>query len=72
MSSSTGTRSSIVSQREIAIDTLDYLSALRACLRQAPDVILLGEMRDHETIRTAMTAPRPAICLSPRSTPRGR
>ena len=48
--------SSIVSQREIAIDTEDYLSALRACLRQAPDVILLGEMRDHETIRTAMTA----------------
>jgi twitching motility protein PilT len=47
---------SIVSQREIAIDTADYLSALRACLRQAPDVILLGEMRDHETIRTAMTA----------------
>ena len=33
---------SIVSQREIAIDTEDYLSALRACLRQAPDVILLG------------------------------
>lgn len=47
---------SIVSQREIAIDTQDYLSALRACLRQAPDVILLGEMRDFETIRTAMTA----------------
>ena len=47
---------SIVSQREIAIDTGNYLSALRACLRQAPDVILLGEMRDAETIRTAMTA----------------
>ena len=47
---------SIVSQREIAIDTEDYLSALRACLRQAPDVILLGEMRDQETVRTAMTA----------------
>ena len=49
-------RESIVSQREIAIDTADYLSALRSCLRQAPDVILLGEMRDHDTIRTAMTA----------------
>jgi twitching motility protein PilT len=49
-------QNSIISQREIAIDTEDYLSALRACLRQAPDVILLGEMRDHETIRTAMTA----------------
>ncbi len=47
---------SIVSQREISIDTQDYLSALRACVRQAPDVILLGEMRDPETIRTAMTA----------------
>lgn len=47
---------SIVSQREIAIDSENYLSALRACLRQAPDVILLGEMRDAETIRTAMTA----------------
>ena len=48
--------SSIVSQREISIDTEDYLSALRSCLRQAPDVILLGEMRDKETIHTAMTA----------------
>lgn len=47
---------SIISQREIAIDSENYLSALRSCLRQAPDVILLGEMRDHETIRTAMTA----------------
>ena len=47
---------SIVSQREIAVDTSNYLSALRACLRQAPDVIQLGEMRDLETIRTAMTA----------------
>ena len=49
-------RKSIVSQREIAVDTRDYLSALRACLRQAPDVIQMGEMRDLETIRTAMTA----------------
>lgn len=47
---------SIISQREVTIDTADYLSALRSSLRQAPDVILLGEMRDHETIRTAMTA----------------
>ncbi len=49
-------QSSIVSQREVAIGTQDYLSALRACLRQAPDVMLVGEMRDHDTIRTAMTA----------------
>lgn len=47
---------SIVSQREIAVDTADYLSALRSCLRQAPDVILLGEMRDAETIQTAISA----------------
>lgn len=47
---------SIVSQREIAIDTADCLSALKACLRQAPDVIQVGEMRDLETIRAAMTA----------------
>ena len=47
---------SIVSQREINIDTESYLSALRASLRQSPDVILLGEMRDYETMSVAMTA----------------
>lgn len=47
---------SVISQREISTDTDSYLTALRACMRQAPDVILLGELRDHETIRTAMTA----------------
>ena len=47
---------SIISQREITIDTQDYISALRACVRQAPDVILLGEMRDAETMHTAMAA----------------
>lgn len=46
----------IVSQREINIDTESYLDALRAALRQSPDVILLGEMRDYETISVAMTA----------------
>ncbi len=49
-------KKSIVSQREISTDTDNYLTALRAALRQSPDVILLGEMRDHETIQTAMTA----------------
>lgn len=49
-------KKSIVSQREIATDTDSYLVALRAALRQSPDVILLGEMRDYETIQTAMTA----------------
>jgi len=47
---------SLVSQREILTDTDSYRVALRACLRQVPDIILLGEMRDHETIRTAITA----------------
>lgn len=47
---------SIISQRELAMDTSSYVTALRASLRQAPDVILLGEMRDLETIQTAMTA----------------
>lgn len=47
---------SIVSQREINTDTESYLTALRSALRQSPDVILLGEMRDYETINTAMTA----------------
>ena len=46
----------IVSQREICTDTESYLVSLRATLRQSPDVILLGEMRDYETIQPAMTA----------------
>ncbi len=47
---------SIVSQREVVTDTETYLTALRASLRQSPDVILLGEMRDFETMSVAMTA----------------
>lgn len=47
---------SIVSQREIATDTPNYVQGLRAALRESPDVILLGEMRDFETIQIAMTA----------------
>ena len=46
----------LVTQREISNDTLDFAHALRASLRQAPDVILLGEMRDYETMQTALTA----------------
>lgn len=49
-------KKSIVSQREINIDTETYVTALRAALRQSPDVILLGEMRDYETTTVAMTA----------------
>lgn len=47
---------SIVNQREIGLDSNTYANALRASLRQDPDVILIGEMRDLETISTAITA----------------
>lgn len=49
-------KKSIVSQREISTDSESYITALRAALRQSPDVVLLGEMRDYETINTAVTA----------------
>ena len=47
---------SLVSQREVPSDTESYATALRACLRQVPDIIVLGEMRDFETIKSALTA----------------
>ena len=46
----------VISQREIENDTMSYVNGLRATLRQSPDVILLGEMRDYETISVAMNA----------------
>lgn len=49
-------KKSIVNQREIGLDSQSFASALRASLRQDPDVILVGEMRDMETISTAITA----------------
>jgi twitching motility protein PilT len=49
-------KTSIVNQREIGEDTQNFHKALRSVLRQAPDVILVGEMRDHETIGAAVTA----------------
>ena len=47
---------SIVNQREVAVDTRSFAFALRSALRQDPDVILVGEMRDFETIETALLA----------------
>lgn len=47
---------SMINQREIGIDTRSYATALRYVLRQDPDVIFIGEMRDLETVRTAITA----------------
>ena len=49
-------RKSIVNQREIGLDTLSYANALRAALREDPDIVLVGEMRDLDTISTAITA----------------
>ena len=49
-------KNSVVSQREISCDTENFLTALRATLRQSPDVVLIGELRDYETIEIAMTA----------------
>jgi twitching motility protein PilT len=47
---------SIINQREIGVDTNSFAHALRSALRQDPDVILVGEMRDYDTIQTALTA----------------
>ena len=47
---------SIVNQREVAVDTRSFSQALRSALRQDPDVILVGEMRDFETVETALLA----------------
>ncbi|HEX7000889.1 MAG TPA: type IV pilus twitching motility protein PilT [Trueperaceae bacterium] len=49
-------KQSIINQREVGEDTQNFNNALRSVLRQAPDVILVGEMRDHETIGAAVTA----------------
>jgi len=49
-------KKSIVNQREVEVDTRSFAAALRSALRQDPDVILVGEMRDYETIETAITA----------------
>ncbi len=47
---------SVLDQREIGIDTSDFLSALKHAVRQSPDVILIGEMRDRETMEAALSA----------------
>jgi twitching motility protein PilT len=49
-------KKSVVNQREVGVDTLSFGGALKSALRQDPDVILVGEMRDLETIETALTA----------------
>ena len=54
---------SIVTQREISIDAVSYPVALRSALRESPDVILLGEMRDYDTISAAITATETGLLL---------
>ena len=49
-------RNSIINQREVGMDTASFARAMRRVLRQDPDVILIGEMRDEETVRTALSA----------------
>ncbi|MDX6245593.1 MAG: twitching motility protein PilT, partial [Frankiales bacterium] len=46
----------MINQREVRVDTEDFPTALRAAMRQDPDVILVGEMRDHETVKAALAA----------------
>ena len=58
-------RKSIITQREIGFDTTSYQMALKNCLRQAPDVILIGEIRDLETMEAAITfAETGHLCLA--------
>ena len=56
-------KKAIVTQREISIDTPGYLSALRSALRESPDVILLGEMRDYDTISAALIAAETGVLV---------
>ena len=53
----------IVTQREVPTDVATYSEALRSAMRESPDVILLGEMRDQDTIGTAVTAAEMAQLL---------
>ena len=46
----------MVNQREVRVDTEDFVVAMRAAMRQDPDIILVGEMRDHETVKAALAA----------------
>jgi twitching motility protein PilU len=56
---------SIVNQREVGVDTVSYAKALKACLREAPDVILIGEIRDQETMEAALELANTGhLCIS--------
>ncbi|PJI51869.1 hypothetical protein CTI14_52090, partial [Methylobacterium radiotolerans] len=49
-------KQAMISQRELGIDTMSFSNGLRAAMRQDPDVILIGEMRDKETVEAALSA----------------
>ena len=53
----------VITQREVGVDTSSFEVALKASLRQSPDVIVLGEMRDRETIRTALMAAETGVLV---------
>ena len=55
-------RRCVITQREVGYDTLSFQAALKNTLRQAPDVILIGEIRDTETMEAGITLPKPVIC----------
>ena len=57
-------KKSIITQREVGRDTRTFASALKGALRQDPDIILMGELRDYETVSTALTAARRATSLA--------
>ena len=58
----------IIAQRECGSDTDSFAQALRAALRQDPDIILVGEMRDRETIDIAIKAAKSILCSKPHKT----
>lgn len=60
---------SIVNQREVGLDTHAFQSALKNAMREAPDVILIGEILDAETMEQRSPSPKPATCAWPRCTP---
>lgn len=61
-------RNCIINQREVGADTKSFASALKYALREDPDVILIGEMRDLETIRRRSRSPKPVTSYLPRCT----
>jgi twitching motility protein PilU len=62
-------KASVVDQREIGLDTQSYANALKNAMREAPDVIMIGEIRDRETMQRRSPMPKPATCACRRCMP---